>query len=136
MTAPLALLNLVPDLVKDAVNLFDRKFQTDAEKEQAVRDYSTQTADRIQSAWDEEQKNITERHKNDMISDSWLSKNIRPLALVWLLILLTIAMFVKLPEGVLLLLEAVLTLVFTFYFGSRGLEKITNMLAKAKLGGK
>ena len=84
--------------------------------------------------------NITARHTNDMKSDSWLSKNIRPLALSFLtvstvlLAYLTIFILdadkVELVEPWVGLLQMLLIVVYGFYFGSRGAEKIQSIRRK------
>lgn len=73
---------------------------------------------------------LTERHSSDMGSDSWMSKNIRPMALIYLMILFTLAFFMDVPSGVLEMLRDLLMTVFVFYFGARTLEKITAMVKK------
>ena len=73
---------------------------------------------------------LTVRHENDMQSDSWLSKNIRPMALIYLMILFTLAFFMDVPSGVLEMLRDLLMTIFVFYFGARTLEKITSMVKK------
>ncbi len=84
------------------------------------------------------EQQITDRHKADMVSDSWLSKNVRPLALVFLtcatVLLAYLTIFVDLSKLQLTSLEAwlplltnLLMLVYGFYFGSRGIEKIMQM---------
>jgi hypothetical protein len=80
---------------------------------------------------------ITDRHANDMQSDSWLSKNVRPLALIFLtvtaVVLAYMTIFLLSPDKVVLLeiwvalLTTLLSLVYVFYFGSRGIEKSTKM---------
>ena len=80
---------------------------------------------------------ITDRHANDMQSDSWLSKNVRPMALIFLtvtaVLLAYLTIFLLEPAKVVLLeiwvvlLTTLLTTVYVFYFGSRGIEKITKM---------
>jgi hypothetical protein len=75
-----------------------------------------------------ENKEITVRHANDMTSDSPLSKNIRPLALIYLMSLFTIAFFREVPNEVLDMLGNMLMLIFMFYFGSRTAEKVINMI--------
>jgi hypothetical protein len=68
-----------------------------------------------------------------MKSDSWLSKNTRPMALIFLTLAMTI--FIVLDSTVLLeiktgwvsLLETLLVTVYVAYFGSRGAEKITKI---------
>jgi len=121
---------LLPGLIDKGVELFDKKFTTEAEKQKAIDDYKQETAKQLQAAWDEEQKQLTERHKQDMNSDSWLSKNVRPMALVYLMALFTIAFFMEVPESVLDMLQNLLMTVFVFYFGSRTLEKMTTQLKK------
>jgi len=122
-----ALAALIPGLVDKAVDIFDRKYQTEAEKEQAKNQLAQTMQAEIQNAWDSEQKAITERHKNDMQSDSWLSKNVRPMALIYLMGLFTLAFFLEVPESVLEMLQNLLMTVFIFYFGARSLEKMTTM---------
>ena len=80
-----------------------------------------------------EMNNISSRWASDMKSDSWLSKNTRPMALIFLTLAMTI--FIILDSTVLLeiktgwvsLLEALLLTVYVAYFGSRGTEKITKI---------
>ena len=84
-----------------------------------------------------EQNNLTDRLKADMGSDSWLSKNIRPMTL--LLILggyFTFAMMSAFDydtnKSYVELLGQWGMLVMSFYFGGRTLEKIMDMKAKDK----
>ena len=80
-----------------------------------------------------EMNNISSRWASDMKSDSWLSKNTRPMTLIFLTLAMTI--FIILDSTVLLeiktgwvsLLEALLLTVYVAYFGSRGAEKITKI---------
>lgn len=130
MALPALLLGLIPDLINKGVDLFDRKFQTEAEKEQVKNAWTAEATAKIQTAWDEEQRQLTERHKNDMASDSWLSKNIRPITLVYLMVLFTLAFFRSVEITVLSLLKELLLTVFVFYFGARGLEKIVGMVRR------
>jgi cation transport ATPase len=119
-----ALLALIPTLVEKAADLFDRKFSTDAEREQAKQEFAAAATTQMMEAWDKEQQQLTARHANDMQSDSWLSKNIRPMVLVYLMALFTLAFFMQVPEPVLNLLQNLLMTAFSFYFGLRTLEKI------------
>ena len=77
------------------------------------------------------QENVTERWKADMNSDSWLSKNIRPLVLVFLVIATVLLIFID--AGLITftvqdkwtdLLQLVLITVIGAYFGGRSLEKV------------
>jgi len=80
-----------------------------------------------------EMNNISDRWSSDMKSDSWLSKNTRPLTLIYLTISMTIfvildsTVLLDINEGWVSLLEALLITVYVAYFGSRGAEKITNI---------
>jgi hypothetical protein len=82
-----------------------------------------------------EQNNVSDRWKADLGSDSWLSKNVRPMTLVALLVAYFIfatasafEIIVK-PEYVNLLGQMIM-LIVSAYFGGRTLEKIMSMKAK------
>ena len=82
-----------------------------------------------------EQENITERHKADMGSDSWLSKNIRPMTLIFILLAYsTFAMMSAFDydtnQAYVELLGQWGMLIMSFYFGGRTLEKIMEMRSK------
>ena len=82
-----------------------------------------------------EQNNLTQRQQADMASDSWLSKNIRPLTLIYILVAyLALAILdasvVHIAESFIILLGQWGMLVMSFYFGGRTLEKIIDMKAK------
>jgi hypothetical protein len=82
-----------------------------------------------------EQNNLTDRLKADMSSDSWLSKNIRPMTLVYILVaylLLAIldASVIDIADAFVELLGQWGMLVMSFYFGGRTLEKIMDMKGK------
>lgn len=86
-------------------------------------------------AYQTEQNNLTERLKSDMGSDSWLSKNIRPLTLIFILgAYFTFAMmsaFDYETRGAYVeLLGQWGMLIMSFYFGGRTLEKIMDMKGK------
>jgi len=79
----------------------------------------------------EMEKTITDRWKSDMASDSWMSKNVRPLVLIFLVVSTVLMMFID--AGVLSfnveakwtdLLQLVLITVIGAYFGGRSLEKV------------
>ena len=80
-----------------------------------------------------EMDNISNRWARDMGSDSWLSKNTRPMTLIFLTLAMTIfivldsTVLLEINEGWVSLLEALLITVYVAYFGSRGAEKITNI---------
>ena len=79
-----------------------------------------------------EQDNLTERSKNDMASDSWLSKNIRPMTLIFILVVYTVFAMMSAfghnaNEAYVTLLGQWGMLIMSFYFGGRTLEKILAM---------
>jgi hypothetical protein len=82
-----------------------------------------------------EQNNVSDRWKSDMSSDSWLSKNIRPMALIAILggyfvFAMMSAFGLNANESYVTLLGNWGMLVFGAYFGSRSLEKITEIRNK------
>lgn len=86
-------------------------------------------------AYQTEQNNLTDRLKADMASDSWLSKNIRPLTLIFILVAyFTFAMMsafnYETRGNYVELLGQWGMLIMSFYFGGRTLEKIMDMKGK------
>jgi len=82
-----------------------------------------------------EQESLTSRHQADMASDSWLSKNIRPMTLVaifsgYFLFGVMDANGMQANESYVQLLGQWGMLVMSFYFGGRTLEKIMEMKAR------
>jgi len=82
-----------------------------------------------------EQNNLTQRVQADMASDSWLSKNIRPMTLIFLIIAYSgfaiASIFEYETRGVYVeLLAQWGMLVMSFYFGGRTLEKIADRVKK------
>jgi hypothetical protein len=82
-----------------------------------------------------EQNNLTERLKADMGSDSWLSKNIRPMTLIFILLAYsTFAMMSAFDydtnQAYVELLGQWGMLIMSFYFGGRTLEKIMDMKSR------
>jgi uncharacterized membrane protein (DUF106 family) len=82
-----------------------------------------------------EAQEITKRQQSDMASDSWLSKNIRPMTLIF--ILFAYFLFAMMSafgnnanEKYVELLGQWGMLIMSFYFGGRTLEKIMDMKAK------
>lgn len=82
-----------------------------------------------------EQENVTRRAEADMASDSWLSKNIRPMTLVFLLVAYSgfavASIFDFETRGAYVeLLGQWGMLVMSFYFGGRTMEKIADRVKK------
>tara|TARA_R110000764_G_scaffold33782_1_gene75632 strand:+ start:60 stop:467 length:408 start_codon:yes stop_codon:yes gene_type:complete len=83
------------------------------------------------------EKEVTSRHKNDMISDSWLSKNIRPLLTIFSLVLYTIFSITdgnignfNIQDNYVSMLGQIVIMSLGFYFTSRGIEKTASILKK------
>ena len=81
-----------------------------------------------------EMKELSSRWRSDMKSDSWLSKNTRPLALIFLTASAVLMMSIdslhlqfNVDEEWISLLKTLLVTVYVAYFGSRGAEKITKI---------
>lgn len=79
-----------------------------------------------------EQEELTKRLQADMASDSWLSKNIRPMTLIAILAAYFIFAFMSAfgynaNSNYVELLGQWGMLIMSFYFGGRTLEKILNM---------
>jgi len=82
-----------------------------------------------------EQTNLTDRLKADMGSDSWLSKNIRPMTLIaiitgYFIFAMMSAFDLDTNERYVELLGQWGMLIMSFYFGGRTLEKIIDMKGK------
>ena len=76
-------------------------------------------------------KNITARWQADLKSDSWLSKNVRPLVVIFLIICTMLLIFIdagtikfEVKSSWVDLLQLVLITVIGAYFGGRSLEKV------------
>ena len=85
----------------------------------------------------EMEKNITDRWKSDMNSDSWLSKNVRPLVLIFLVVCTVLMIFIDagtinftVEQKWTDLLQLVLITVIGAYFGGRSYEKGTKVKNK------
>jgi len=114
------------DLVKGVGGVIDNLHTSKEEKLEAaqkiqelVSDYETKM-----------EANITDRWKSDMNSDSWLSKNVRPLVLIFLVVCTVLMIFIDagtisftVEEKWTDLLQLVLITVIGAYFGGRSFEK-------------
>jgi uncharacterized membrane protein (DUF106 family) len=83
-----------------------------------------------------EAQELTKRQSADMMSDSWLSKNIRPMTLIFILITYTVfgmmsAWDIEVNNNYVELLGQWGMLIMSFYFGGRTLEKVMEMKKNA-----
>ena len=97
----------------------DEKLEAKRKMKQLISDYETKM-----------EANITDRWKADMNSDSWLSKNVRPLVLIFLVVCTVLMIFIDagsidflVEEKWTDLLQLVLITVIGAYFGGRSFEK-------------
>ena len=88
-------------------------------------------------AENEMQRNVTERWNADASSDSWLSKNIRPLVLLFLIVSTVLIIFIDsgqlqfiVAESWIDLLQITLITVIGAYFGGRSVEKFQSISKK------
>jgi len=84
---------------------------------------------------------LTGRLKLDMKSDSWLSKNVRPMALIFMTITVSILAFFTVFDSALTEIQlkslkewipffsTLMMVIYGFYFGSRGIEKVQKIRA-------
>ena len=117
----------VKDLVDGVGGVIDNLHTSKEEKLEAEQ----KVKELVSSYEIEMEKNITERWKMDMQSDSWLSKNIRPLVLVFLVVATVLLIFIDagaisfvVEDKWTDLLQLVLITVIGAYFGGRSLEKV------------
>ena len=83
------------------------------------------------------EREITNRHANDMASDSWLSKNIRPMLTIFSLVLYTLFALIdgnigefNIANQYVDLLGQIVIMSLGFYFTSRGIEKTAKIIKK------
>ena len=114
------------DLVKNVGGVIDN-FHTSKEEKLAAEQ---KVKELVANYEIEIEKNITDRWKADMNSDSWLSKNIRPLVLAFLVVCTVLMIFIDagsinfvVEEKWTDLLQLVLITVIGAYFGGRTMEK-------------
>ena len=115
------------ELIKGVGGVLDNLTTSKEEKLEAER----KVKELVSSYEIEMEKNITERWTMDMKSDSWLSKNIRPLVLVFLVVSTVLMIFIDagtinfvVEDKWTDLLQLVLITVIGAYFGGRSLEKV------------
>jgi len=115
------------DLVKNVGGVIDNLHTSKEEKLEAER----KIKEIISNHEIEMEKNITARWQADLKSDSWLSKNVRPLVLIFLIICTMLLIFIdagtinfEVKSSWVDLLQLVLITVIGAYFGGRSLEKV------------
>lgn len=128
----------VGTVVEKAGEAIDRLVTSDAERLELKNELIKIELDAKEKAGNLElqfDKEITSRHQADMNSDSWLSKNIRPLTLIFILVMYSLLSISSgfnfiVTESYVQLLGSWGMLIMSFYFGGRTLEKIQNARVK------
>jgi hypothetical protein len=121
------LFNLITGgLIKDIGNIIDKVTTTDEERLEAKQ----KIQELLESADKDAQQQVTERWKFDMQSDSFLSKNIRPLVLVFLTVVFTLLAFTDgnigqftIQKEYIPIFQTLLITVYGAYFVGRTWEK-------------
>jgi hypothetical protein len=117
---------LTGGLIKDVGNVIDKLTTTDEERLAAKQ----KIQELLEKADQDAQTQITDRWKLDMQSDSFLSKNIRPLVLIYLTVIFTALAFFdgniggfKVAEEYIPIFQSLLITVYGAYFVGRTWEK-------------
>ena len=115
------------ELVKNVGGVIDNLHTSGEEKLEAER----KIKELVANYQVEMEKNITSRWEADLKSDSWLSKNVRPLVLIFLIVCTMLLIFIDagainfvVEQKWTDLLQLVLITVIGAYFGGRSLEKV------------
>ena len=115
------------ELVKSVGGVIDNLTTSKEEKLEAER----KIKELVANYEVEMEKNITSRWEADLKSDSWLSKNVRPLVMIFLIVCTMLLIFIdagalnfEVKSSWVDLLQLVLITVIGAYFGGRSLEKV------------
>jgi hypothetical protein len=115
------------ELIKGVGSVIDNLHTSGEEKLEAER----KIKELIANYEIEMEKNITSRWEADLKSDSWLSKNVRPMVLIFLIVCTMLLIFIdagaikfNVKDSYIDLLQLVLITVIGAYFGGRSLEKV------------
>ena len=114
------LIESVGGVIDNLVTSKDEKLAAKAKLKQIVLDHEAKM-----------EQNITDRWSSDMNSDSWMSKNVRPMVLIFLIVCTMLLIFIDAGAVKFVvedkwtdLLQLVLITVIGAYFGGRSLEKV------------
>jgi hypothetical protein len=117
---------LTGGVIKQVGTVIDDLVTTDEERLEAKQ----KIQEILEQADKEAQQQVSERWKYDMQSDSWLSKNIRPMVLIYLTIIFTALCFTdgnigefQIAEAYIPIFQTLLVTVYGAYFVGRSWEK-------------
>jgi hypothetical protein len=124
---------LTGGVIKEVGGVIDKLTTTKEEKLEAKR----LMVEILEKADSEAQSQVTDRWKSDMASDSFLSKNIRPLVLIYLTVIFTICAFFdgnigkfKIAEEYIPIFQTLIVTVYSAYFVGRSWEKVKKIQNK------
>ena len=115
-----SLVDSVGGVIDDLVTTDDERLAAKAKLKKIVLEHEAKM-----------EQNITDRWSADMNSDSWLSKNVRPMVLIFLIVCTMLLIFIdagtiafEVEDKWTDLLQLVLITVIGAYFGGRSIEKV------------
>jgi hypothetical protein len=124
------ILGWVKNAAEPIFNIIDKAVVNKDAKKQAKKEVKLSLLEHAETL----QAELTKRHTLDMMSDSWLSKNIRPLSLIFLTAVFVIITFFdgnvggfSVNPAYVPLYQTLLVTVYSFYFGGRSIEKGVKM---------
>lgn len=134
---------IATDIIGGLDNLFtskEEKLQKEIELTEKINAHLLGMEQEATKQIESEDKAVTDRWKSDMESDSWLSKNTRPLVMLSLLAFLFVLIFCdsaikerfEVKDSYITLMETLLVTVTVAYFGSRGVEKFKTIHENTK----
>lgn len=126
----------VGSVVDSVGNAIDKLVTSDKERLELKNELTKITLDAKQKESEldlQYEQQLTERLKADMASDSWLSKNIRPMTLIFILVMYSLLSIssgfeFKVTQAYIELLGQWGMLIMSFYFGGRTVEKIAKVV--------
>jgi len=126
---------LTGSVIKEVGEVLDNLTTTKEEKLEAQR----LITEILEKADKEAQEQVTKRWESDMQSDSFLSKNIRPMVLIYLTVIFTVCAFFdgnigefKISEEYIPIFQTLLVTVYGAYFVGRTWEKAKSITSKNK----
>ena len=126
----------VTSVIDSVSNAVDKFVTTDKEKLELHNELAKIELEHMLKASELELKfeeEISKRHQSDMISDNWLSKSIRPLTLIFILVMYSLLSIssgfeFEVTEAYVKLLGEWGMLIMSFYFGGRTVEKVSQIV--------
>ena len=127
--------NTAKEIFSQGVELIDSVHTSEEERMNAKKDLLKTATDQLMR----QQEAATNRHASDMQSDNKLSKSVRPMSLIYLIVIFTIISMLDgnvssfiIKEAYIKTYEGLLDLAFAFYFGGRTVEKGMKMVQDYK----